>query len=370
MKRGLLIKVTIIFDFRYAKNLSADKININTLNGEGEVSNLLLDEKELTDLLELPCWLKLTAASCNHVSIKITWKVRSVPIILSLDCVELTLETCEIEQIAKKAVNGEFLTQNSLGKYSFIHKIVDGITVIINTVSVKFTSPTFSCNFELSRIRVESVNPKWQKSELQYTRLKNAEIGQILVFKEVTWQNLRIEASSNQSKKMISPLRLLTNKGICRITIKKRLSDCSVVSSRLVVIFDSLLWVLTDSQLKAAIYFTDSLSELVREATKLSHKIKVQKKFNTSTNVRVPNNKPQQHKSDVQKYFDAVDVQETSYHTYIKRIDLHICDDPGDGRSYYSTLQDGGALHILIQNLQLDFYPYHLLSSNRKYWPK
>lgn len=69
--------------FRYTKNLSSDKINISTFGGEGELSNLQLDEKVLTELLELPGWLKLTSAWCNHVSFKISWtKLKSTPITL------------------------------------------------------------------------------------------------------------------------------------------------------------------------------------------------------------------------------------------------------------------------------------------------
>lgn len=63
--------------------MSSDKINISTFRGEGELSNLQLDENVLTDLLELPSWLRLTSAWCNHVSFRISWtKLKSVPITL------------------------------------------------------------------------------------------------------------------------------------------------------------------------------------------------------------------------------------------------------------------------------------------------
>lgn len=68
---------------RFTKNLSADKINLSTFKGEGELSNLELNEIVLTDLLELPSWLRLTKAWCNKVSFRIPWtKLKSVPIIL------------------------------------------------------------------------------------------------------------------------------------------------------------------------------------------------------------------------------------------------------------------------------------------------
>lgn len=130
----------------------------------------------------------------------------------------------------------------------------------------------------MSRIRVESKTPKWLTGDLRVTRLKDPVRGLLLIFKELSWQTVRIEASSTQDK-TLTPLRLLTNQARCRITIKKKLSDCSILSSRLVLILDDLLWVLTDSQLKAALHFVDSLAALIKEATNLTQKTKAQKKL-------------------------------------------------------------------------------------------
>lgn len=135
----------------------------------------------------------------------------------------------------------------------------------------------------MSRIRVESKTPKWLHGDLRVTRLKDPIRGLLLIFKELSWQTVRIEASSTQDK-TLTPLRLLTNQARCRITIKKKLSDCSIVSSRLVLILDDLLWVLTDSQLKAALHFVDSLAALIKEATNLTQKTKAQKKLEVCSN--------------------------------------------------------------------------------------
>lgn len=76
---------------RFVKNLSPDKINLSTLRGEGDLTNLELDEKVLISLLELPNWLSLDRAWCNKVSIRIPWtKLKSVPICL----VSLSLFFC------------------------------------------------------------------------------------------------------------------------------------------------------------------------------------------------------------------------------------------------------------------------------------
>lgn len=56
---------------RFTKNLSPDKINLSTLKGEGELSNLELDEAILMDLMDIPTWMCLTKAVCNRVTIKV-----------------------------------------------------------------------------------------------------------------------------------------------------------------------------------------------------------------------------------------------------------------------------------------------------------
>lgn len=63
--------------------MSVDKINLSTFKGEGELKGLELDEAVLTDLLELPSWLRLTSAWCNKVGFRIQWtKLKRVPIFL------------------------------------------------------------------------------------------------------------------------------------------------------------------------------------------------------------------------------------------------------------------------------------------------
>ncbi|XP_055375780.1 bridge-like lipid transfer protein family member 3A isoform X3 [Condylostylus longicornis] len=368
---------------RYTKNLSPDKINLSTFRGEGDLSNLELDEVVLTDLLELPSWLRLTSAWCNHVSFRISWtKLKSVPITLVLDEVKIAIETCELgtrsnsNATTPTASGGMQALQTPQGKYSFIHKVIDGITIIINTVNVKFASPAFTSSIEVARIRVESKTPKWSTADLRLTRLKDVQKGIVLIFKELSWQTVRIEASSTQDTGL-TPLRLLTNNATCRITIRKRLSDCSILASCLLLILEDLLWVLTDSQLKAALHFVDSLSGLIKSTTQTTQKTKAQKKLENLPEYQAQIAQSQQgpavdlsHQSQTQKIFNMFDIRETSYHFFSKHIDLHLCDDEGDGRSMYPDLKEGGALLISIKDFQTDYYPYHLAKADRSRWHK
>ncbi|XP_031623665.1 UHRF1-binding protein 1-like isoform X3 [Contarinia nasturtii] len=363
---------------RFVKDLSPDKINVSAFRGEGDLSNLQLNEDVLTELLELPSWIRLTSAWCNHVSFRISWtKLKSVPITLSLDEVNITIETCEFGRNGNSSAGGWQSLTAPKGKYNFIDKIIDGITVTINTVNINFKSPAFVASVQMSRIRVESKTPKWLNGDLRVTRLKDTVNGHLLIFKELSWQTVRIEASSTQDKSL-TPLRLLTNEARCRITIKKKLSDCTILASRLVLVLDDLLWVLTDSQLNAALHFVDSLASLIKTSTNLTQKTKAKKILEQLPEYQAQitqQSRQQQNSSDAvisaaQRSFNMFDVKETSYHFSSQRIDLHLCDDAGNGRSCYPDLSDGGALQISIHGFQVDYFPFHLAKYNRAHWPK
>jgi len=67
-----LIKNALIKQIsKYLKNVSANQINISTFKGEGEMTNIQLDENVLMDLLELPTWLRITNARCNKAGVKV-----------------------------------------------------------------------------------------------------------------------------------------------------------------------------------------------------------------------------------------------------------------------------------------------------------
>ncbi|XP_011698292.1 PREDICTED: UHRF1-binding protein 1 isoform X3 [Wasmannia auropunctata] len=357
---------------RFTKNLSADKINLSTFKGEGELSNLELDEIVLTDLLELPSWLRLTNAWCNKVSFRIQWtKLKSVPIFLSLDEVHIDVETCE--DLRSMSSPQGISSYAGPAKYSFIHKVIDGITIAVNTVLVTFKSPAFIASVQMNRIMVESKSATWQRCDLRTTRVKDPDRGQLLIFKELEWQTVRIEAQSTKDQNL-TPLRLLTNQARCRITIKKRISDCFIMGSRLVIILDDLLWVLTDSQLKAALHFLDSLGGLIEKATILERKTKAARKLEVLPEYQAQISQQSRTKSQcntaISKIFTRYDVVETSYHFLSQRIDLHLCDDAGGGRSLHPDLKDGGALQISLVRFQIDYYPYHLAMADRKHWAK
>ncbi|XP_059079286.1 bridge-like lipid transfer protein family member 3B isoform X2 [Tigriopus californicus] len=357
---------------KFVKNLSPSQINISTMKGEGELTDLELNEEVLMELMELPSWLRLSSAKCNRVTIRIQWtKLKSVPIVLQLDEVRVEVETCEnlrsVNPNAKSAT-----AAGGGGHYGFVEKVVDGITVNVNSVILVMKSHVFEASFQMSRIELESKSPTWTKADLRMTRIKDTDKGEVLNFKELSWQTLRIEAKSTKTDDL-TPLRLITQQARCRITIKKKIADCAVLGCRLVIILDDILWGLTDDQLKAALHFADSLSGLLKRATAETQKVKGARKLQSLAEFQKSKETSSKKKNAqtcaAAKVFARYDVVETSYHFYSDRIELHLCDDPdGKGRSRHPNLSEGGAFQISLSKLQVDVYPYHLADSNRSAW--
>ncbi|KAK3581543.1 hypothetical protein CHS0354_031884 [Potamilus streckersoni] len=363
---------------KFTKNLSPDKINLSTLKGEGELVNLELDEVILMDLLDLPTWMKLNKAYCNKLSIKVQWtKIKSQPLCLYLDEVVLEIETCDNPRKANSPA--QTASYRTGGKYGLVDKVIDGIYVHINAVTVNLRSKKFNASLQLSRVKVHSTNPTWgQTTDLRQSRIRDPDRNEILLFKEIDWQTTRIEANAKEDEAVITtPLRLIANQSKIRITMKKRLSDCSIISSRVVLLLDDLLWVLTNTQLKAAILYANSLEEMIKKSTEQSKKLAAEK-LQKQGQMGVQQSTDQQQRvrsqsmnagtstgantSTASKIFAKYDVPTTSYHVITSRIDLHLCDDaiPGTNSSpKHNQKIDGGAMQITLCKLTLDFYPFH-----------
>ncbi|KAI3357528.1 hypothetical protein L3Q82_015945, partial [Scortum barcoo] len=381
----------------FTKNLSPDKINLSTLKGEGQLSNLELDEEVLQNMLDLPTWLAVTRVYCNKAAIRIQWtKLKTSPICLSitvfsfvqfLDKVEVEMRTCE----EPRPPNGPSPIAITAGQseYGFAEKVVEGMSVRINSITIKVQARAFHASFELWQLQGNSLNPKWQRSDLRYTRVTDPKRGerdalmcfiQVLTFKEINWQSLRIEADAIESDDQDlgnTPLRLITNQGRIRIALKRRIKDCNVLASKLLFILDDLLWVLTDSQLKAIIHYAKSLSEAMEKSAQ-------QRKSRTAESLQTappspgihslwtePPTNPAGTPSNVSQYFDLYDVKESSYHTFISRLDLHICNDSSsvdEDEPPPPGLQ--GAMQLTFRKLGFDYYPIHRPADGCRHWER
>uniref|UniRef100_A0A8C1Q6G7 UHRF1 binding protein 1 n=1 Tax=Cyprinus carpio TaxID=7962 RepID=A0A8C1Q6G7_CYPCA len=362
---------------KFTKNLSPDKINLSTLKGEGQLSNLELDEEVLQNMLDLPTWLAVTRVYCNKAAIRIQWtKLKTSPISLFLDKVEVEMRTCE----EPRPPNGPSPIAITAGQseYGFAEKVVEGMSVIINSITIKVQAQAFHASFELWQLQGCSLNPKWQKSDLRYTRITHPKRGEVLTFKEINWQSLRIEADAIESDEQdlgSTPLRLITNQGRIRIALKRRVKDCNVLASKLLFILDDLLWVLTDSQLKAIIHYAKSLSEAMEKSGQ-------QRKSMAAETLQTAPPSPGIHSlwtdppppeavgtpGTLAQYFDLHDVKESSYHTFISRLDLHICNDSSSDSASPPGTQ--GAMQLTFRKLGCDYYPFHRPGDGCHHWER
>ncbi|XP_023982986.1 LOW QUALITY PROTEIN: bridge-like lipid transfer protein family member 3B [Physeter macrocephalus] len=373
---GLIKKQILKHLSRFTKNLSPDKINLSTLKGEGELKNLELDEEVLQNMLDLPTWLAINKVFCNKASIRIPWtKLKTHPICLSLDKVIMEMSTCE----EPRNPNGPspIATASGQSEYGFAEKVVEGITVSVNSIVIRIGAKAFNASFELSQLRIYSVNANWEHGDLRFARIQDPQRGEVLTFKEINWQMIRIEADATQSSHleiMCAPVRLITNQSKIRVTLKRRLKDCNVIATKLVLMLDDLLWVLTDSQLKAMVQYAKSLSEAIEKSTE-QRKSMAPEPTQSSTvapstqQVKTPqtSNAPDLNDAIV-KLFSDFDVKETSHHLVISHLDLHICDDIHAKEKESNRRITGGAMQLSFTQLTVDYYPYHKAGDSCNHW--
>ncbi|KAM7367191.1 hypothetical protein PAMP_015110 [Pampus punctatissimus] len=372
---GLIKKQILKHLSRFAKNLSPDKINLSTLKGEGQLTNLELDEEVLQSLLDLPTWLAINRVCCNKAAIRIPWtKLKTHPISLTLDKVEMEMSTCD----EPRPPNGPspIATASGQSEYGFAEKVVEGMSLSINSIVIRISAKAFNASFELSQLQVYSVNTSWSISDLRFTRIQDPQKGEILTFKEISWQMIRIEADAIQSAEhemLSAPIRLITNQSKIRVTLKRRIKDCNVVASKLILVLDDLLWVLTDSQLKAMVQYAKSLSEAMEKSAQQRKSMATEDQV-SSTPPSAQQVRTQQastaadQSATMAKLFSAYDVCETSHHLQITHLDLHICDDIHAMDKVINKRITGGAMQLSFSSITLDYYPFHRAGDSCAHW--
>ncbi|XP_042317829.1 UHRF1-binding protein 1 [Sceloporus undulatus] len=260
-------------------------------------------------------------------------------------------------------------------EYGFAEKVVEGMFIVVNSITIKIHSKAFHASFELWQLQGYSVNPSWQQSDLRFTRITDSHRGEVLTFKELTWQTLRIEADATENADQdpaTTPLRLITNQGKIQISLKRKTKDCNVMASKLMFLLDDLLWVLTDSQLKAMMKYAESLSEAMEKSAQQRKSMAPEPVQITPPAPSAQQSWPQSfgssHKA-ISQYFEKHDMKESSYHLLISRLDLHICDDSHTretGASKHGIT--GGAMQLTFRRMAFDYYPFHWAGDSCKHW--
>lgn len=67
-------------------------------------------------------------------------------------------------------------------EYGFAEKVVEGITVSVNSIVIRIGAKAFNASFELSQLRIYSVNANWEHGDLRFTRIQDPQRGEVKIF--------------------------------------------------------------------------------------------------------------------------------------------------------------------------------------------
>jgi len=66
-------------------------------------------------------------------------------------------------------------------EYGFAEKVVEGISLSINSIVIRISAKAFNASFELSQLQVYSVNTSWSIGDLRFTRIQDPQRGEVSV---------------------------------------------------------------------------------------------------------------------------------------------------------------------------------------------
>ncbi len=198
----------------------------------------------------------------------------------------------------------------------------------------------------MSNICVYSTTPNWRKTpDISNTKLKDTEKGEIILYKEISWEICRLEAfitdtvstNTSQQNNQATSIKLIMNPSKIQIALKKKLSDKSLLCSTFRVLLNEIYWMANDTQLKSAIGTYNTISKLMKKAfvqkrkyayyqQNLQAKPKTpQQSPSVQSNQKIPS---QNSKTiDISKVFCQYDIQETSLHLHISILNIHLYAD-------------------------------------------
>uniref|UniRef100_A0A1I7Z7N7 Chorein_N domain-containing protein n=1 Tax=Steinernema glaseri TaxID=37863 RepID=A0A1I7Z7N7_9BILA len=350
---------------KYARNVTPDQITVEILRGKSELKDVELNEEVLTDVLELPPWLRIRRAYCNRVQVKVSWtKLTTVPVKIFVDEIQIDVVMSEAQPTSSRP------TANVADmSYGFANKVAEGMSLYVNNVEVNFDSAAFGGSITFTRLSVESRSPGWQTvDDLHFTRITDQTMDQTLLFKQVSWSLLRVQGSAHSPdqtnrRNINAPLRLITNGGRCRIVVKKNASDGRVLCGRIQVISEDLLWTATLPQVRSAIDFYKHILHLINSSQK---PVELAPADHT---LRPDRRGPRPPGTPTHKVFQNFNIHQTSFHLYVDRTDFHLCDDDSAGRGFPEGWNmESGAMQIVLSRLSIDAYPSTPAASDRSTW--
>nr|CAD2151460.1 unnamed protein product [Meloidogyne enterolobii] len=370
----------------FARNLKPEQISLEVLRGKGQLRNLELNEEVISERLEFPPWLKIVKAHCSSVTVKIPWtQIKSAPVQLYVEELQVVIRlvTPTSPNISKKTSPTQFIFNLKSNKsYDLPERVLECLSLYVQSIEIYFETESnstinFGGSIMLSHLVLESRMPnfhEWpngQIPKINMTRIHERTLGQVLFFKHVSWRVLKIEASHNNNNNLNekqtrrgsalnSPLRLLTENGRCRITIKKNTADCSLIAGRMELLFDEIHWLAYMAHLRSAIDFYQHIMYLANLSSNILPKqLSVHQFVDQQKNATVSASSAPHVSSSNINVFRQHDITQSSHHLLISRIDLHLCDDSSAEDLPPDWNIDSGAMQATILKLRVDFYPQH-----------
>jgi len=87
---------------------------------------------------------------------------------------------CSLNSTRPFVVIGDDFEGFSLcSEYGFAEKVVEGMFIVVNSITIKIHSKAFHASFELWQLQGYSVNPNWQQSDLRLTRITDPQRGEV-----------------------------------------------------------------------------------------------------------------------------------------------------------------------------------------------
>ena len=286
-----------------------------------------------------------------------------------------------------------FMRRRSSGSYGIIDKAIDGMTIEIRSVQLRFTDPAFSANLSITEISIRSVPPpKRQASSLKDMFLKLKQEDVVLFYKTLTMHSLRIEGwgTSETDQPLGDPtlqLRLVMNETEVNLAVKRHIADTSVQFVKVVAHLGDLMWILTQSQLRSLSRFAQSLTETAlktfhqeREQQSSMHRSKMPMAAAGSkpatdraalfegTNLSHVTRWLQQIYQEGKKLMPEWEVIQHSIHLLTRDVNIQLCSDISTEDDVTLSSHITGSTLLHVENLEIDVYPDQRAGTGRCHW--
>jgi len=302
-------------------------------------------------------------------------------------------------------------------KYGFTEKVIDGMRIEIKLITVQFLNPIFNLNLSIHDITIESKTPKWERAKtLSETRLKNEEEDYVILYKEIKLSSMRLSGEGSQLPVQAMQIKAIMSETNVRITYKRCMSTSEVMWTRFVLILGDMVWILTQSQLRAASLLVQSMIRTGLDSYHKEKKRKQEELKNLREKVGISENsksKPQssdkkskkpsppsakkqntrlvvnantpketvlalQEKYKAEKFAEKLkeyqdgrrslptfEVVQSSFHVRSGRVDIQFCDDVTRSEESGNV---NSSLLVMLEKFSFDLYLDQKAFSGRSHW--